>query len=213
MGSHRQKISSRRLSRRKMMAAVTGGALIVAAGLAGVSYASIPDAGTGLIHSCYSTTTGAVRINDVAKTPTCHTGETALTWYKGAPAPTSVSGQVANDNTDHVVARSSGQQVAVNCWNNGTSFKTDIIIKPTGTASFWGWGTASDGNTIHPARVQAGANGQPAGIVNGEQTASNSLDVVASATASGAPTKYTRFDVSVVQGSMCNYHIMIIPSS
>jgi hypothetical protein len=192
---------------------VSGVALLVAGGVAGVSYASIPDAGTGLIHSCYSTTTGAMRVNNVAKTPSCHTGEAALTWYKGAPAPTSVSGQVATDSGIQFVAHSSGLQVSVTCepFINGTSV-VSAEVTPIGNAGFWGWGTGSDDNTtVRPAHISAGADGAPRTISDSESGTTMSLDVVA--TASGGPTKYTRFDISVVEGSMCNYHIMIIPSS
>jgi hypothetical protein len=211
MDSHWRNTASRFLSKGKVVAAVTGAALIGAGALAGVSYASIPDAGTGLIHACYSKTTGAARINDVAKAPTCHSGEAALTWYKGAPAPTSVSSQVAADGTIYNVASSGGLTVQVLCAT--ASDGSPIVFAAVGGGpSFWGWGTASDGTTVHAAAIQY-LNGQPSELHDSENAPTLSLDVVASAPASGAPTKYTRFDLSVVKGSMCNYHIMIIPSS
>jgi hypothetical protein len=189
---------------------VTGAALVAVGGVAGVSYASIPSAG-GLINACYSKTTGAARINDVAKTPKCHSGEAALTWYQGAPPPTSVSGQVAADGNVHSVSSSGGLSVLVSCAT--ASDGSPIVFAAVGGGlSFWGWGTASDGTTVHAAAIQY-SNGQPFELNDSENSATMSLDVVASPTASGASTKYTRFDLSVVKGSMCNYHIMIIPSS
>jgi hypothetical protein len=58
-------------------------ALVVAA--AGVTYAAIPDP-VGVIHGCYDTTTGALRVID-PPTTTCTAGrESALDWSQQGPA-------------------------------------------------------------------------------------------------------------------------------
>jgi hypothetical protein len=46
---------------------------------AGISYASIPD-GSGVIHSCYANSGGALKIIDSAKVSTCPTGTTGLNF-------------------------------------------------------------------------------------------------------------------------------------
>ena len=48
------------------------------------AYASIPDA-TGLIHGCYSKTSGALRVIDTAKSQKCSATELALNWSQTGP--------------------------------------------------------------------------------------------------------------------------------
>ncbi len=68
-------------------------ALVVAlAATGGVAYSSIPDAG-GVIHSCYDTSTGALRVIDSDAGGVCRGGETALDWnQKGQPGPPGLAG-------------------------------------------------------------------------------------------------------------------------
>ena len=54
-------------------AALTAGAL-------GAALAAIPDAGTGVLHGCYSKKTGALRVIDPAKKQKCASGEGAVSW-------------------------------------------------------------------------------------------------------------------------------------
>ena len=65
-----------RLSR----AATIVGIIVVAGASAAIAVAAIPDSGTGLIHGCYSKTTGALRVINTAKGQHCHSGEAALNW-------------------------------------------------------------------------------------------------------------------------------------
>ena len=62
---------------RKVSLAVAVALLIVGGS---VAYASIPDSGTGLIHGCYNTTTGALRVIDGATQVCAASTETALDW-------------------------------------------------------------------------------------------------------------------------------------
>jgi hypothetical protein len=64
--------------RRRRVAVLAGGVALLAAG--GAAYATIPDAGTQVIHSCYDKTTGALRVIDPSKSQTCTSSETALNW-------------------------------------------------------------------------------------------------------------------------------------
>lgn len=61
-------------------------ALVVAlAAGGGVAYSSIPD-GAGVIHGCYDTASGALRVIDTDAAGVCRGGETALDWnQKGEP--------------------------------------------------------------------------------------------------------------------------------
>ena len=54
--------------------------------VAGVAYATIPDA-SGVIHACYSKSGGSLRVIDASVT-TCKSGETSLSWsVQGIPGP------------------------------------------------------------------------------------------------------------------------------
>ena len=46
----------------------------------GLALASVPDAGTGVFHGCYSTKTGALRLVDPAKGQSCAAGQKAVSW-------------------------------------------------------------------------------------------------------------------------------------
>lgn len=71
---------------------VLGATAVLGLAAAGISYAAIPDS-TGLIHGCYSTTSGALRVIDPAKTKACPTGTTGLNWnQKGLQGPAGPKG-------------------------------------------------------------------------------------------------------------------------
>ena len=65
----------------RLQAAVLS-AVVVGSLTAGVSYASIPDA-SGVIHGCYSKS-GALKIIDTAKKPSCAKGTTSLNWSQSS---------------------------------------------------------------------------------------------------------------------------------
>lgn len=91
---------TRRRSRRWQLtvgAVVGAGAL----GVAGIALASIP-AADGVIHGCYHTTNGNLRVVDDATTASCRTGETAIQWNQtgpegpqGVPGPAGPQGPAA----------------------------------------------------------------------------------------------------------------------
>ena len=72
---------------------VFGATAVLGLAAARISYAAIPDS-TGLIHDgCYSTTSGALRVIDPAKTKACPTGTTGLNWnQKGLQGPAGPKG-------------------------------------------------------------------------------------------------------------------------
>jgi hypothetical protein len=90
----RARFLHRRLGRRTLIGA--GAALLLMAG--GVAYATIPDVGTSLVHGCYNTTSGALRVVDPGKGQTCAAGEASLNWgskglhWRGTWTPTAAFG-------------------------------------------------------------------------------------------------------------------------
>ena len=66
----------------------TVGALLA---LGGIAYATIPD-GSGVIHSCYSNSSGSLRVIN-APSQNCTATETALAWNQTGPTgPTGTPG-------------------------------------------------------------------------------------------------------------------------
>jgi hypothetical protein len=66
--------------RRAFLLAGAACAAMALAAAGGVAFAVIPDAGTGVIHSCYDKTTGALRVIDPSKGQSCGSSEAALNW-------------------------------------------------------------------------------------------------------------------------------------
>jgi type VI secretion system secreted protein Hcp len=81
-------------------------ALPVAAALGAgtaVAIAAIPSSSDGVIHACYSTSNGALRVVDVEASPpqTCSSGEATLTWDQTGPqGPQGDPGPPGADATD-----------------------------------------------------------------------------------------------------------------
>ncbi len=67
-----------RFTRRSIAIALAATVVMLAAG--GVAIASIPDAGTGVFHGCYSTSTGALRLVNPSAREVCKKGEHAVSW-------------------------------------------------------------------------------------------------------------------------------------
>lgn len=61
--------------------AIAAAALLV---LAGVAYATIPD-GDGVIHGCYGTSSGSLRVIDSTAGEACNKKETAINWNQTGP--------------------------------------------------------------------------------------------------------------------------------
>lgn len=64
-----------------VVAVAIAGALLVAGGIA---YATIPDS-NGVIHACYKTGQGTLRLIDPSKSQACLDSETALNWSQTGP--------------------------------------------------------------------------------------------------------------------------------
>jgi hypothetical protein len=58
-------------------------AVIAFAAAGGIAYATIPDS-AGVVHACYTKSTGTIRVIDTSVT-NCKSGETSLTWSQTGP--------------------------------------------------------------------------------------------------------------------------------
>jgi hypothetical protein len=70
-----------KLLRPTVVALAIAGALLAAGGIA---YATIPDS-SGVIHACYKTTQGTLRVIDTGNAQTCSSSETPLNWSQTGP--------------------------------------------------------------------------------------------------------------------------------
>ena len=68
----------RRLTKRAIIVSVVATATLMAAG--GVAIASVASSGGGVLHGCYSTTTGALRVINPSARQYCKAGEKAIQW-------------------------------------------------------------------------------------------------------------------------------------
>ena len=98
-----------RFTRRSIATALAATVVMLAAG--GVAIASIPDAGTGIFHGCYSTSTGALRLINPSAHEACKAGEHAVSWnetgitWEGTWSPTtaySVHDAVVYDGSSYI---------------------------------------------------------------------------------------------------------------
>lgn len=104
------------------MAAIRGRRAMVLAGVmsftiglvavGGVAFAVIPDSGTGVIHSCYDTTTGALRVIDPSKGQSCGGSEAALNWNGRAMNWRGAWNATASYAIDDVVSQNGGTYLA-----------------------------------------------------------------------------------------------------
>jgi hypothetical protein len=82
----------RKQNRRRRLAWMSLAAALTLAAAAGIAYATIPDGG-GVIHGCYKTPNGQLRVID-SDSESCSAGETALTWSQtGPPGPAGRDGK------------------------------------------------------------------------------------------------------------------------
>jgi hypothetical protein len=59
------------------------GAIVGALAMGGIAWADIPD--SGVIHGCYKTVGGSLRVIDVSSGDGCKLGETSLSWNQSGP--------------------------------------------------------------------------------------------------------------------------------
>ena len=161
--------------------AVGVGAVIAA----GIVSATIPDA-TGVIHGCYTKSTGTIRVIDDAVTK-CKQGETALNWNvqgpigpvgptgpkgdrgdQGIPGPAGAAGPAGPDGapgpggvTDAYIGGTpaSNPNLFVGIISDNAEYETAKVVVPAGNYVFLGKGTLrnADHFTIAICRLRADA--------------------------------------------------------
>ena len=122
------------------------------------------------------------------------------------PGAQSFDGQFVVDNQNRLVTTIGGMDLNVNCQVSGYA-AIQISRTSADLNNIVGWGTTSDGTTMKLATPSSGDLYVTA--LGGTVT----MDVVAAATAPGAPVRFVRFDVRVVKGAVCSYHAMVTPST
>jgi hypothetical protein len=102
-------------------------ALVVAAvAAAGAAYATIPDAG-GVIHGCYLTKDGTLRVIDTSAGGACTSKETALAWnQQGQPGPPGVVGRL--DDLEGVPCKGVNGKIATVHLDYGTGIEAPVSI-------------------------------------------------------------------------------------
>lgn len=121
------------------------------------------------------------------------------------PGAVSLDGQVELNDFDHQVVRTiDGIDVEVFCGKTGDS--VSIELKPVDAShSFYGFGTGADLDRL----FRVTSEGQ--GYISAGSASRIELYAVAHSTAAGEALKYTSFDLSVLRGSKCNFHGLIVP--
>ena len=67
------------------------GAIVGALAVAGIAWADIPD--SAVIHGCYKTVGGSLRVIDASLGEACKSGEKSLPWNQTGPTGTSGAGR------------------------------------------------------------------------------------------------------------------------
>ena len=123
---------------------VIGSAVIaIGIGVGAFAYASIPDSG-GVIHGCYKTSDGKLRVVD----STCASGETSLNWNQTGPVgpqgPVGISNfqlvrhfysvdLMAGDTNGYNVICPSGTVVISGGYQTGDAVNADFLVVDAGT--------------------------------------------------------------------------------
>lgn len=127
------------------------------------------------------------------------------------PGAISISGQVDNNHfAGDVIASVNDLDVILSCITGVAGGVTLAVRRTDPGAGFHAWGTRWNGtgalerapDTEAPGTIAAQALDGGAAV---------ELDVIAAATPAGQPVRYTRFDLSAVRGTRCNYHGLITP--
>jgi hypothetical protein len=105
-----------------------------------------------------------------------------------------------------IVATINRMLVFVQCSNSAST--VDLQISRNGDTSFYGFGTTRQDGALGIANP-----GLSPDFIVASGTTTAELHVAAESTLPGEVGKFTRFDLSVIRGSGCNYHGLIIPPS
>jgi hypothetical protein len=141
----------------------------------------------------------------LASNPNCK-GPKGDTGPQG-PGALSIDGQFPVDGAGHTIATINGMTVTIGCIGGGGGSVRLTVDAVDSDHSFYGWGTEALNGTLSP--ISSGVDN----IGDGGPGTNIALDVVAESTAAGQTVKWTRFDILLIRGTVCNYHALIIPPS
>jgi hypothetical protein len=193
-------------------------AVVVGLAAGGIAYASIPDS-SGVIHGCYKTVGGALRVIDTDKGGKCVPSETALSWSQtgpkgatgaqGATGPTGPSGPGATSGTA-TLAQAPGAHLLVTLANGvsvkGSCSASGVSIDLVTSNALQATGTANAASTVSVRPVDE--------TIGFAASFSDSVDVDFDGLArDSAVGNFAHLDVHGTQGAPCTYWWMIIPSS
>lgn len=168
-------------SRRVMLIAFAAGLVVLAA--AAAVQASIPDTG-GVIHGCYKTNQGTLRVIDTDQGQTCANSEVALKWLDSAHdlPPSCAAGQVpksngnntwacaADDNTNY--SNGTGLDLAGSQFSVSPNYRlpqacaSGQVAKKQADGT---WACAADDNTTYGAGSGLSLSGNTFGILGSYQ--------------------------------------------
>lgn len=134
---------------------------VVAVGLAGTAYATIPG-GDGVIHACYAKSGGTLRVIDASVT-SCKSGETALNWNqqgvpgpKGDPGEPGPPGPQGEQGEPGAPGGLSGYEIVTHRTEaTADDFKSALAFCPEGKRAVGGGGSVVggiDGNAIYGSK-------------------------------------------------------------
>ena len=152
-----------------------------------------------------------------AKGDPCAPTEPACKGPKGdsgdrGPGTVTLDGQVDLNDLPTDITTVENQTLNVTCKPGNADVRIEIRSKDN-VYGFFGWGTRWTGTELQRATVtQDSFFGIPFAM-RADGTTTAELDVVVKASPSLQTGNYTRWDVSLVRGSKCNYHALIIPPS
>jgi hypothetical protein len=136
---------------------------------AGIAYAAIPDAGTGVYHACMLNTHGTIRIIDPATEQCRASNETEITFNQngqkgdpGSPGTPGAQGPAGTNGTNGTDGTNGTNGTDGTNGSNGTNGVSPTVQQlPPGDPNCGGaGGVAITGATGPPAYVCSGANGQ-----------------------------------------------------
>jgi hypothetical protein len=103
------------------IAAPFAGAAIVATMCVASATASVPDS-SGVIHACYTTSSGALRIIDTDDGGACYSYETAVSWNASTPSLKSFTGTGSYSGGVLVTCPDGGVPVSLWLNQNGSAY-------------------------------------------------------------------------------------------
>lgn len=127
----------------------------------GLALASVPDS-SGTIQSCYTTSSGALRVIDPSSGGSCHSYETSLSWSQSGQSVKTFSGTdtvLGSSGTGTLTESCSDSGIPLSLWFNGRnvmsingagSSATETLVYPNGDSTKAPIGIQVTSNTLQP---------------------------------------------------------------